>query len=633
MIMNKFFADLRILPRWIIILLDLIIILISVVSAYFLRFNFDLTVVEESNLEYAVMVYGITAFIAILNSRSYSGIVRYTTLKDGFRIASTIALTTSMVVIVNLLVELNALHSPIPLSIVIITGLQSSVLLFAYRVVVKYLFNFYTSKVLRKRNVIVFGAGVGGSITKQIIDNDTNSDMRVMAYVEDDLNKIGKDLGGIKIYDAGNLELLIESNRIDDLIISIQDLSIDRKNEVVDICLKHGISVRTVPSAETWIKGELSVNQIRQVRIEDLLGRKSIKLRDNNIINEIKSKRVCITGAAGSIGSELVRQVITYEPSIIILLDQAESELYELEREIDLLNRGVTIETIVIDITNEARLERVFFEFRPDIVYHAAAYKHVPLMEKNPLEAINTNVIATKALADLSLRFKISKFVLISTDKAVNPTNVMGCSKRIAELYVQSLNFAQTRNESLNQTNFVTTRFGNVLGSNGSVIPFFKKQIESGGPVTVTHPEVTRYFMTITEACQLVLEAGAMGKGGEIFIFDMGESIKIIDLAKKMIRLSGLEESKDIEIIYTGLRDGEKLYEELLADLENTLPTHHEKILIAKTNQKDFKVINECIEKLRLNVMEGNETELVSMMKKIVPDYRSHYSKFEALDY
>jgi FlaA1/EpsC-like NDP-sugar epimerase len=362
-----------------------------------------------------------------------------------------------------------------------------------------------------------------------------------------------------------------------------------------------------------------------------LLERDVIKIKSDNIANQVRGRVVLITGAAGSIGSEIVRQIIQFNPSKIVLVDQAESPLNDLENELRSLKSGVEIASFIADITNAQRMHTIMKEFRPHVVYHAAAYKHVPVMERNPFEAISVNVLGTKIIADLAVEFSAEKFVFVSTDKAVNPTNIMGCSKRIAEIYVQSFdNYLRMINK--HRTQFVTTRFGNVLGSNGSVIPIFKKQIESGGPVTVTHPEITRYFMTIPEACQLVLEAGAMGRGGEVFIFDMGKSVKVVDLAKKMILLAGYEPNKDIDIVYTGLREGEKLYEELLANEENTLPTHHKKILIAKLGEADYSKVNSYINLLSELMYDANELKMVTLMKEIVPEFKSNYSRFEILD-
>jgi FlaA1/EpsC-like NDP-sugar epimerase len=380
-----------------------------------------------------------------------------------------------------------------------------------------------------------------------------------------------------------------------------------------------------VPPVSNWINGELSFKQIKKVQIEELLERDAIQLDIDIIINQLNNKTILVTGAAGSIGSEIVRQVIKFNPKKIILLDQAESPLYEMEMELHDKYKQQQYEIVMGDIRNKDRMENVFKTFAPSIVFHAAAYKHVPMMENNPSESIFTNVLGSKNLADLSVQYKVEKFVMVSTDKAVNPTNVMGASKRIAEIYTQSLNKNST-------TKFITTRFGNVLGSNGSVIPRFRQQIETGGPITITHPDITRFFMTIPEACQLVLEAGAMGKGGEIFIFDMGESVKIVDLAKKMIKLSGLILDKDISIIYTGLRPGEKLYEELLANEENTIPTHHKQILIAKVKEYDFETISSSINELINLFDQQNNKSIVKKMKELVPEFKSNNSIYEELD-
>jgi FlaA1/EpsC-like NDP-sugar epimerase len=476
-----------------------------------------------------------------------------------------------------------------------------------------------------KLNVLIFGAGEAGLITKYTLDRDASIKYKVIAFVDDDEKKKGRSIEGVFVYHSNQLSELLNEFEVEYLIISIQKISSKRKNEITDFCLEKNIKVLNVPPASKWINGELSFNQLRSINIEDLLEREPIKLNTDSIQQQLQNKVILITGAAGSIGSELARQCAAFRPKKIYLLDQAESPLHELELEFSDKYKTLQFEVVVADIRNIERLRNVFNTFKPQIVFHAAAYKHVPLMENNPSESILTNILGTKNAADLANEFKVEKFVFVSTDKAVNPSNVMGASKRIAEIYIQSLG----KNSS---TKFITTRFGNVLGSNGSVIPRFKKQIESGGPLTITHPDITRFFMTIPEASQLVVEAACMGNGGEIFVFDMGKSVKIVDLARKMISLSGLKEGKDIKIEFTGLRPGEKLYEELLADSENTLPTHHSQILIGKVREYDYNdvklIINELIESFKTQ----NNQLIVQRMKELVPEFISNNSIFQKLD-
>ena len=518
----------------------------------------------------------------------------------------------------------------IPLGVIIIAYLSSLIFLIGYRILVKYIFSYYSEAVKHRENVVIYGSGKSAQLTKQIIDSDVKSNVKVVAFLEDDPRKVGKVLNGIKIFDIfSGLDEVVAKSKVKELILSKSGIPLERKNQIVDSCLNYNIKVRSIPPAEKWIRGELSYNQIKSIRIEDLLGRESIKLDSANITRELQGKAVLITGAAGSIGSELARQVRQYNPKSLILLDNAESALFEIVNELQLLN-GVKLTSVIADITDIQRMEAVFDKYRPEIVLHAAAYKHVPLMEENPSEAVKCNVFGTKNIADLAVKFQVRKFVMISTDKAVNPTSVMGASKRIAEIYVQSISKIQ---EWQSSTCFITTRFGNVLGSNGSVIPLFKKQIERREFITVTHPEVTRFFMTIPEACQLVLEAGSMGNGGEIYIFDMGKSVKVVDLAKKMVQLSGLTLGKDIEIKFTGLRSGEKLYEELLNQKESTLPTHHPKIMIAKIEQTvETNTLQFHLDSLWQSISEAEENKLVKTMKAIVPEYKSNVSRFEHLD-
>lgn len=627
----KMIYNLKILPRWIIIFIDLQILLLSTVIGYLLRFSFFIPDILSSNFFAALGIQFVCGLFSILVTNSYRGIIRFTGVQDGVRIFYMVILNLTLVGSVNLIYYYNVLHNLIPYSVIFISFLASFLFLFNYRLLVKYIFSYYKRKLTKRSTVLILGSGHTGIITKHVIDSSTTA--KVVGFLEHDDNKIGKVLDGTKIFSAAARELqdVINTFNIDELIITVKNLPLDRKNEIVDICLQNQVKVRVVPPAERWVKGELSINQIKNINIEDLLEREAIQLNNINVGRQIKGKRICITGAAGSIGSELVRQVIRYNPAFVILIDQAESDLFEVEREILLSGSGAHVFPYLADITNRNRIASIFGEHKPEIIFHAAAYKHVPMMESNASEAISCNILGTKVLADLSVEFRVKKFVMISTDKAVNPTNVMGCSKRIAEIYVQSLN-NELQNTGKHQTSFVTTRFGNVLGSNGSVIPVFKKQIEQGGPITVTHPEITRYFMTIPEACQLVLEAGIMGKGGEIFIFDMGQSVRILDLAKKMIWLSGYEPGKDIEIVFTGLREGEKLFEELLNNQEDTLPTHHEKIMIAKVQEYPYEEVNRFVDLFHDLVDDKNELKMVALMKELVPEYRSNYSRYEILD-
>ena len=495
----------------------------------------------------------------------------------------------------------------------------------SYRISVKVLYLEISNPSKSKNNVVIYGSGVAGVTTKRSIERDAGSKLKVIAFLDDDENKQGKKVENVSICPPDDLNKLVEKYNPTNLIISTRYITQERKRKIIERCLQLNLNVLNVPPVKDWINGELSFKQIKKIRIEDLLGRDVIELEKRKISGEIENKCILISGAAGSIGSEIVRQLSEYNVKKLILLDIAESGLYELQQELSTGLEQVAFEVVIGDVRYKERMGKVFSTFRPNIIFHAAAYKHVPLMEDNPSESIFTNVNGTKIMADLSVKYNAEKFILISTDKAVNPTSVMGASKRVAEMYVETLN-----NKS--NVQFITTRFGNVLGSNGSVIPLFRKQIEKGGPLLVTHPEITRYFMTIPEACQLVLQAAAMGKGSEIFVFDMGESVKIQDLAIKMIKLSGLEPGKDIHIAYTGLRPGEKLYEEVLADQENTLPTDHHLLLKAKTRNIDSSKTQKAIfELIDMYNTQDNES-IVRKMKELIPEYISNNSRFENLD-
>ena len=614
------------IPRWLIFSIDLVICIGSLLIAYLVRFNFDIPLINYERFPYVLGVVIMIRAVSFLIFKTYKGIVKYTSSKDSQRILATITAGSLVCVVINLVFFFGINQTfPIPFSIIIIDYMSSLFLMIILRVLFKALYTEIVNPYREKSNVIIFGAGESGIITKRTLDRDAGLKYKVLAFIDDDSKKEGKTLEGVSIIGMKKLNHLLEKNTVAHLIISAQIISSERKKELVDICLKYGTKVLNVPPVSNWINGELSFKQIKKVQIEELLEREAIVLNIENIKNQLSGKTVLVTGAAGSIGSEIVRQVIQFSPKKIILLDQAESPLYEIEMELKDSFNDLTYEVVIGDVRNIERLENIFKTLSPEIVFHAAAYKHVPMMENNPSESILTNVLGTKNVADLAVKYNVEKFVMVSTDKAVNPTNVMGASKRIAEIYTQSL-------DTTSNTKFITTRFGNVLGSNGSVIPRFRQQIENGGPVTITHPDITRFFMTIPEACQLVLEAGTNGQGGEVFVFDMGESVKILDLAKKMIKLSGLTLDKDIKIVFSGLRPGEKLYEELLTNEENTLPTHHKQIMIAKVKEYDFKTIESKITELISSFDNQDNRLIVSRMKTLVPEYKSNNSIYEELD-
>ncbi len=630
MTLSSIVNRLTILPRWIIIFIDLLVIAVATILGFLFRFNFHLDEILRFHPVSGIALLMATGFVSTLVTRSYAGIVRYTGVEDGIRIMYASLLSVGLACCVNLLYFYNAGRNLIPYSVLLISFFTSFLFLFYYRLLVKTIFTFYKGEILRKSNVAIFGAGSLGMVTRNVIEADGRSNIKVVAFLEDDQRKVNKVINGIEIYSTEELSKVVRKLAIKEVIIAVRELSLPRKNELVETCFNQNVRVRIVPPAEKWVKGEFRLQQIKEVNIEDLLGREIIRLEENQLFGELTQKVICVTGAAGSIGAELCRQLLNYKPKRLILIDQAESPLHEIQRELDLEDNRAEVCVYVADITHEGRINTIFAEEKPELVFHAAAYKHVPMMESNPSEAIVTNILGTKTLADLSIAHGVRKFVMVSTDKAVNPTSVMGCSKRIAEIYVQSL---YEKNRLIDgQTSFVTTRFGNVLGSNGSVIPIFRKQIQGGGPVTVTHPEITRYFMTIPEACRLVLEAGTMGQGGEIYIFDMGQPVKMVDLAKKMIRLSGLEPYQDIDIIFTGLREGEKLHEELLNSEEDTIPTHHKMILKAKVREYDYTYVQNMIELFIDLIHDRNELKMVALMKEIVPEYKSNYSRYEVLD-
>jgi FlaA1/EpsC-like NDP-sugar epimerase len=575
----------------------------------------------------ALVVFILIRILTFVIFRTYADFIRYTSTRDAIKVILSLALGSLLFVVVNTISLRFITHAYIiPLSIIIIEFFISTVLLVGLRILIKLAYFEIKNPSKAKSDVIIFGAGNSGLITKRSLDRDAGMKYKVVAFIDDDNAKCGMKLEGVPIYKTEKLAELLENQSVAHIIISIPSLSSYRKNEIANISLQYNTKVLVVPPVFNWINGELSFKQIKKIKIEDLLERDVIQLDNKKISSFLSEQVILVTGAAGSIGSEIVRQLVKYSPKYILCVDHSETGLYHLELDLISLKKAHICKLIVGDIKDEIKMRQIFEEHHPMICFHAAAYKHVPLMESQVSEAIKNNVLGTKLIADLSVEYLCQRFVMISTDKAVNPTSVMGASKRMAEIYIQSLSKKQEI------TKFITTRFGNVLGSNGSVIPLFRQQIENGGPVTVTHPEVTRFFMTIKEACQLVIEAAVMGNGGEIFIFDMGNSVKIVDLAKRMIQLSGLTLGKDIQIVYTGLRPGEKLYEELLNNMENTLPTYHDRILIATVREYEFNEVNQRMSSLRVFVLKHDENAIVKELKLIIPEYKSHNSIYEKFD-
>ncbi len=611
--------------RWLVLAIDCILVIQTFVLAYFIRFNFSFNFDTQDFLYQQPLVF-VISLVSFLIIGSYKGVVRHTGVKDATNVMYAVSLLAGLLVVIVLLNRsIGAFPTfTIPLSIIVIHYLLNVVVLIASRFVFKVLYRRAIVEFKIQTNVIIYGAGDSGFITHSALLKDTKQGINVIGFIDDNKTKVGKTIDGVMVYDSNILTReFILKNRLKEVIVSIQNIRPARLMQITDRLLSHNVKVKIVPAMELWIDGELNIGQIKQVKIEDLLDRAPIEMENQLIQTELKEKVVFITGAAGSIGSEIARQISRCQVNKLVLIDQAESPLYDLQQEF--VHRGQEIASEVADVRDEKRMLQLFEYYKPQMVFHAAAYKHVPLMEDNPYEAIRVNVCGTKLLADLSVSHSVEKFIMVSTDKAVNPTNVMGTTKRVAEMYTSSI-------ANSGKTKFITTRFGNVLGSNGSVIPLFKKQIEAGGPLTVTHKEITRYFMTIPEACQLVLEAGVMGKGGEIYVFDMGDSVKIYDVAIKMIQLSGLHFPEDIDIKISGLRPGEKLYEELLANDENTIPTYHDKIMIAKVPVMDSELVKKKIEQICSVNREVDNFKVVSLLKDLVPEYISNNSVYEKLD-
>jgi FlaA1/EpsC-like NDP-sugar epimerase len=618
--------------KWTLMFIDSILVVLSIVAAFGLRFNFKIPSTYLVHMAYGLPFTLLIRVSLFLVFKTHTGLIKYSGFDDIKRIVYSIALGSLGFYLLNLVFYSLQGYYFLPIPVLIIDFMLCGFLIVSTRALAKlYIIN-KESVHTETKNVLILGAGTHAISTKKTLDQDTKVNYEFYGFVDDTKTLKGRQLDGLNIYSTSfDFEALIDKNKIDILLLCNNKTRLANRQKLLDICLAKGVKILDVPDSDKWINGALSVNQLKEINIESLLERDPIQLDFSKIESQIKGSKVLVTGGAGSIGSEMVRQILKFGPAKVMVLDQAESALYDMELELKENFSESNFEIVLADIRNMERMRRVFAYFKPDYVYHAAAYKHVPMMENNPSESIMTNVFGSINLAKLALEFKVKKFVMISTDKAVNPTNVMGASKRVAEIFVQSLD-SKLKNEGNGGTQYITTRFGNVLGSNGSVIQLFKKQLKNGGPLTITHPDVTRYFMTIPEASQLVLEAGMMGQGGEIFVFDMGKSVKIIDLAKNMIKLAGLELGKDINIVSKGLRPGEKLYEELLNDQENSMPTHHEKIMIGKVREYDFEEVDQKINELVALFETQDNDMIVAKMKELVPEYISNNSTFSRLD-
>lgn len=619
----------KVLPIWTILLIDVFIIVISCFLAYGLRYDFQSIFEETSSLARTILWAVFVNLIFFRVFRTYSNVLRFSSFVDIMRIFVALSMSYGILTVVSVVLDL-LLHIRIgSVSVLLMAYVINFAMMACSRVLVKMFYELINFDGRHSANVFIYGAKEAGVNIAKSLRVSLRNHYRLRGFIADEPELINKVMMGVKVF--ANDETIfekMEERGVHTLIVSPLKMNALKQSDITDKLLAHNIRLLTAPPLSDWDSNALKPMQLKEIQIEDLLERETIQVDIHKIASHLEGKRVLITGAAGSIGSEIMRQVASFNPYKLILVDQAETPLHDIRLELQDRWRAIDAETIVADISNQSRMEVIFKENRPQYIFHAAAYKHVPMMEDNVSESIQVNVAGTRFLADLAVKYNAEKFVMISTDKAVNPTNVMGCSKRLAEIYVQSL--AKKLHESgESSVKFITTRFGNVLGSNGSVIPRFRDQIQRGGPVTVTHPEIIRYFMTIPEACRLVLEAGSMGNGGEIYIFDMGNPVKIVDLAKRMISLSGRTE---IKIEFTGLRHGEKLYEELLNAKELTKPTYHEKIMIATVREYDYDEVKKRIERL-IEISYGyDQMSIVAAMKDIVPEFVSKNSCFEELD-
>jgi FlaA1/EpsC-like NDP-sugar epimerase len=623
------------LPRWMVVLIDMLLVFVSAFVTYSLFSGMGLICVKQDYFSLIVLVFFSVNLFFFWLFRTYSGIIRHSSYIDAVKIF--VALFSAAVFFLILNYSFLGLykHKLFLNTFLFINFIFSFCFLFLYRITVKQTFEIYASELENKtlKKALIYGSDENAIAVANVLRSEKPKRFKIVGFIDKEVQNSNKRILDLPILHlTDKVSDIMKSRNASALIIANKNLSKDEKIVIIDDCLEWNYKVYAVPLISDLEDGIDISKRIKSFQIQDLLERKPIVLDNQSIYNQLEGNRILISGAAGSIGSEIVRQVLAFNPKEVIVVDQAESPLHSLSLEVSKMAANTKVITIIADLRNKESIEQIFKTYQPNVVFHAAAYKHVPLMEENPAQAVFVNVMGTKNIADLSCAYNVHSFVMVSTDKAVNPSNVMGASKRIAEKYVQLLHYKQQANSDSIKTKFITTRFGNVLGSNGSVVPLFTKQIAEGGPITITHPDIIRYFMTIPEACQLVLEAGAMGKGGEIFIFDMGKPVKIIDLAHKMIRLAGFIPEEDIKIKIVGLRPGEKLYEELLNDTSTTLPTHHEKIMIAQDVYSDCSNFTLAIDELILSAHRYSSNDIVAIMKKIVPEFKSMNSNFEGLD-
>ncbi len=619
------------LPYWCVLLFDCLVVIGCGLFCYIIDHGATTASDNFMPLMGTLVFYLLFYLIGFRAFHTYSGVMRYTSFADIHRVAFANLIGVGLIAFLRQFFNFDQWFVPIRMRELALTFVLATVIMWSVRMIVKYMYEYYKTD-QDARGVFIYGVKTGGLSIARALSSPNNTTFKLKGFISDADDMIGKRLMGVKVYENNNKIIRqMELENANTLFVSpLKQEEFVKNPEMVDLLIENGIAIYTMNTTMEWDgKSDISTAQLREIEIEDLLPRDEIEIDLTAIEALLKDKSILITGSAGSIGSEIVKQIAKFGPHQLVLIDQAETPQHDCRLMMASQFPEIKADTIVASICNKRHMEAIFRKYRPDYVFHAAAYKHVPMMEDNPCESIQNNVEGTKIMADLAVKYGVKKFVMISTDKAVNPTNVMGCSKRICEIYVQSLDKAIKEGRHEGQTQFVTTRFGNVLGSSGSVIPLFREQIKNGGPVTVTHPDIIRYFMLIPEACKLVLEAGTMGKGGEIFIFDMGAPVKIADLAKRMIKLSG---AKNIEIKYTGLRDGEKLYEEVLNDEEITVPTGHDKIKVAKVREYDFEEVKQQIDQLISDSYLYDDMATVAGMKQIVPEYVSNHSIYEQLD-